>query len=78
MPVVMPVRVVAIGIIVNMSVRIYAPITVPYPGITIYAPVPPIDAVIRLLHLVRVIIIALRVGWNDGCRYRRKHKGANQ
>ena len=79
MPVVMPVRVVAVRIIVNMSVRIYAPITVPYPGITIYAPVSPIDAVMRLLHLVRIIIIIpLRVCWNDGRRYCRKHKDAYQ
>ena len=79
MAIVMPVRVVTIGVTVNMSVRIYAPITVSYPGITIYGPVSPIDAVIRLLYLVRVIIIIpLRVGWNDGRRDCRKHKGADQ
>ena len=78
MAVVMPIRGVAIGITVNMSVRIYAPITVSCPGVTIYGPVPPIDAIIRLLYLVRVIIIPLRVGWNDGHRYCRKHKDAHQ
>jgi hypothetical protein len=78
MPVMMPVWIVAIWIIVNISIRIYAPITVSCPGITIYAPVSPINAVIRLLHLIRIIIIPLRVGWNNGRRYRRKHKGAHQ
>jgi hypothetical protein len=68
MPVVMPVRIVAVRIIVNISVRIYDPITVSYPGITIHAPVPPIDAVIRLFHLVGVIVVHLRVGRN-GARY---------
>jgi hypothetical protein len=74
----MPVRVIAIGITVNISVRIYVPITVSCPGITIHRPVSPIDAVIRLLRLVRVIIIHLRVGWNDGRRDCRKHKDADQ
>jgi hypothetical protein len=78
MAVVMPVRIIAIGMTVNMSVRIYVPITVSCPGITIHGPVSPIDAVIRLLRLVRVIIIHLRVGWNDGRRDCRKHKGADQ
>jgi hypothetical protein len=77
MAVVMPVRIIAIGMTVNISVRIYAPITVSCPGITIHGPVSPIDAVIRLLRLVRVII-HLRVGWNDGRRDCSKHKGADQ
>jgi hypothetical protein len=78
MAVVMPVRVVTIGVTVNISVRIYAPIAVSCPGITIHGPVSPIDAVIRLLRLVRVIIIPLRVGWNDSRRDCRKHKDADQ
>jgi hypothetical protein len=84
-PVVITVRVVAIRITVAISVRIYDPITVSSPGITIYVIVSPIiAAVIGLLHLIRVIIhllrvvIPLRLGWNDGRHHRRKHKGANQ